>query len=268
MFTLGRKIDINYRTNKIILTIASFLAGLGWIFTGEIMSGFYIGAGTFLSWALAREADPKHEYSAFIAVIFSFLNLFYYENIQLLPILWIILIMRMINGISGKELRFLDIFSVLGMTIYLSINNENSIYLIPFIVAMAFLINFKEKNKLALIAGGIASFTFILESFFMIYLSFNRIDYSNPINIVLISLVLISFTFWPFLSKKGLKDDLGNPAKSSKIFLSQISYSLTVLLIFFFGKMTINNLIIYLSVLIGIITYWLGYKLVNMKNMV
>lgn len=242
------------------------MAAIGWSVTGKVLSGAYIAGGTFLTWALAREIDPKHEYSAFLCVAFSLLNLFYYESIQLLVILWIILMIRMVNGITGKERTFLDVFLVLGMTIYLSISNQNSMYLLPFIVAMGFIISFKEKIKLALIAGGIAVGVFIAEIFFLKYPSFNRIDYSETINIFVVAVVFVSFIFWSFLSKEEIRDDVGSMAKRSKIFLSQTIYSLVVFLVYFFGKTSVNNLIIYLSVIVGVIIYWLGFKFFTKKS--
>ena len=204
MFTLGRKIDIHYPTNRIIMIISIVVAAIGWIVTGEFLSGVSIGGGTFLTWALAREVDPKHEYSVFLCVIIQLLNLFYYRNIQLLVIFWIILLMRLVSGITGKELTFLDIFSVLGMTIYLSTSNKNSIYLLPFIIAMVILITLKGKKGLVPIAGGIGLAIFIGESFFMDYLSFNSQDYSSAINMVVLAIAFISFIFWSFYLKMKL----------------------------------------------------------------
>ena len=108
MFTLGRKIDINYGTNKIIIILSLLVGLLGGIMTGEIKSGLYLALGTFLSWSLAREVDPGHEKSAFVAVGLSILNLFYYVKIEVLVLVWLILVMRMISRITGKELKFLD----------------------------------------------------------------------------------------------------------------------------------------------------------------
>lgn len=73
--------------------------------------------------------------------------------------------------------------------------------------------------------------------------------------------VFLSFIFWSFLSKDEIRDDMENLVKSSKVLSSQIIYSLSGLLIYFFGDMSVNNLIIYLSVIIGVIIYWTGYKL-------
>lgn len=260
MFTLGRKIDFHYATNRVIAIISICVAAIGWMMRGDILSGIYIGGGAFATWALATEVDPKHQYSAFLCVIISLLNLFYYETIQLLVIVWILLLMRIVNGCTGKKLTAFDIFSVLGMTIYLSINNDNSIYLIPFIVAMGFTVNFKEKRGAALIAGGIGAAAFIIESFFMKYLSLNRIDYSEAVNIFITSIILISFIFWKFLLKDETRDDLGNIVNRYKMLSGQIIYSLVVFLMYFFGDISVNNLIIYLSVIIGIIIYRIGYK--------
>ena len=91
------------------------------MFTGTVLSGVYVGFGFFLTWALVRELDPNHEYSALLAAAFSLLNLLYYENVQLLVVVWVLLLMRIINGITGKELTTFDIFSVLGLTTYLII---------------------------------------------------------------------------------------------------------------------------------------------------
>ena len=136
MFSLGRNIDFHYKTNKIIAIVSVVVAAIGWILTGNVLSGLYIGFGSFLTWALSRELDPKHDYSAFLAVGFSLLNLFYYEDLQLIVIFWILLLMRMVSGITGKGLTTFDIFSLLGFTVYLSLNNKNSVYLLIFLLAV------------------------------------------------------------------------------------------------------------------------------------
>ncbi len=264
MFTLGRKLDINYGTNKLIISL-SILAGLlGGIRTGEIKSGLYIGLGTFISWALAREVDPGHEKSAFLGVAFSSINIFYYEKIEILLIFWLILIMRMISGISGKELEPLDFIVLLGMSLYLSANNQNTIYLLIFLLAMAILILLKEKKKLAIGASSLAIIAFyIVEKMSIGTLSLNRPDPLNTINIFAINLVSLSFFFWTYMSKGKIKDDQGNLVNRARVEWSQIIYNISFLLIFFLGEMAINNLIIYLSVTTGVIIYNLGLKLIK-----
>lgn len=266
MFTLGREIDIHYPTNRWILIISAVVAIIGWIMTGEILAGAYIGGGTFLTWALTREVDPTHEYSAFLCVLLSLLNLFYYENIQLMVIFWLLLSMRLVSGMTGKELTFLDVFSVLGLTIFLTSNTQNSIYLLPFILAMGIIIAFKEKKRLALFAGGIALLTFITQRFGMNYVLFNSTPHSKTINVLTVVIVLLSFVFWIILSQVPVKDDLGNIINRLEILASQTIYSVIVLLLYFFGDMSINNLIIYLAVIVGVIIYYVGYNIFQKRK--
>lgn len=263
MFTLGRKIDLSYKTNQLIAGLSLVVAAIGWSLTGKISSGIYIGIGVFLTWAVSRELDPKHEYSAFLSAAFSLLNLFYYETIQLLVIVWLLLLMRIINGITGEELTNFDIFSVLGLTIYLSITNGNSIYIMIYVLAMAFTMKVREKTKVALIAGGIGLVIFIVESFFMSYLIVNQIDYFNPLSIGTLAMVFLSVVLFWFLSKDKTKDDRGQTIKRVKLLAGQILYSAAILLLFLFSELSLNNLIIYLAVLVGITIYFIGVKILN-----
>ncbi|MFO8069193.1 MAG: hypothetical protein R6U02_04285 [Alkalibacterium sp.] len=257
---MGRNIDFSYKTNQIIALLALFTAAIGWLLTGEVSAGIYIGAGVFLTWALSREIDPKHDYSAFIAAAFSLLNLIYYENIQLLVILWMLLLMRMVNGITGKELTIFDIYSVLGLTVYLSLNAENSVYLLIFLLAMTFITKTRKKASVVLIASGIGLAFFIAESFFMNYLSFNSLDYLDPITLFVIATLGLSFIVYWFLSKDETRDDNGKIINKSKLLASQMLYSAAVLLLFFFGDISVNNLIIYISAILGVTIYFIAVK--------
>lgn len=266
MFTLGRKIDMNYKTNIIISIAAIIVAAIGWIVTGKVLSGLYIGVGVFLTWALSREVDPKHDYSAFLAASFALLNLLYYESISLLVIFWILLMIRAVNGITGKEITAFDIFSILGLSIYLSFNNRNGIYLILFIIAMSILIAFREKTSLSFLASAIALGFFIVEIFFLKYLFFNRIDYSSAINIFSISVAFIFIIFSNFISNGEIRDDVGNRANQVKIVSGQILFSVIIILLLLFGEMELNNLIIYLSAMVGVIIYFILYRISNFKS--
>jgi hypothetical protein len=263
MFTLGRNMDFSYKTNQMIALSSVLTAAIGWMLTRNVLSGVYIGFGVFLTWALVRELDPKHEYAAFLAAAFSLLNVLYYETVQLLVVVWILVLMRIVNGITGKELTTFDIFSVLGLTAYLSLNNGNSIYLMVFILAMAFSIKAGAKTREALIAGAISIGVIAVDRLFINYLSFNRIDYSNTVSLFLIVLIGLSLIAFWFLSKDEAEDDRGNKVNRSKQLASQILYSATVLLLFFFGGASLNNLIIYLSAISGVIIYFIGSKILN-----
>ena len=266
MFTLGRNPDFKYKTNKLILLMSLIVATIGWISTGNIVSGIYIGAGVFLAWALSREIDPKHDYSAFIAATISLLNLFYYQNFQFLIIFWIILLMRIVNGITGKELTFFDVFSVLGLTIYLSLSNQNSIYLSIYFLAMLFLIKTSKRSNKVLVASGISLGFFLVESLFMSYLSFTNIDFLQPVSIITLLLLSLSLLLFLFLSNDKIEDDKGNRVKKSKIIASQLLYTLTIFLLFLFESIDMNNLVIYLSVISGVSIYFIVFKFLERRQ--
>lgn len=108
-------IDFNYKTNQLVVLLTLAASAVGWLVTGAFLSGLSIGVGVFLTWALAREIDPKHDYSALLAAGFSLINLFYYESVQLLVLGWLLLVLRMVNSLCGKPVTVFDMFSVLGL---------------------------------------------------------------------------------------------------------------------------------------------------------
>jgi len=263
MFTLGRKIDLRYKPNLFIVLFVLIVAALGWLVTGEILSGISLGVGSFLSWALSRELDPAHDYSAFIAATLSLSMLFNFETIQFSIGLWLLLLMRAVSGITGKELTLFDGFTLLVFTVYLSLNNENSIYLLIFVLAITFIVRTGEKTKKIAMIGALGFTLFIAHNFLMNPLSFNRIDDLNVLNLfVIVSSGLSPIVFW-FLSRIKTEDDQGNKAVQSKVFASQLLYSITILLLVFFGDMTFNDQIIYLSAMIGVTLYFIGDHLIK-----
>lgn len=265
MFTLGRKIDFRYKSNLIIVLFSFIVTALGRFATGEVLSGIYLGGGVFLTWALSRELDPAHDYSAFIAAALSLSMLFDFETTQLFIVLWLLLLMRAMSGITGKELTLFDVVTLLIFTVFLSLNNENGIYLLIFVLAMAFILRAGETIKAIATAGALGFVFFIFQSFLMNPLSFNRTDYFNVSTLLMIMLSgLYLIVFW-FLSRIQTEDDKGNTAVRSKVFANQLLYSVAVLLLFFFGDMTFNDQIIYLSAITGVTFHFIAVKFIETK---
>lgn len=257
MFTLGRMLDFNYRTNKLIVLFVLFAAAAAWALTGEILAGFYVGAGVFLTWALSRELDPKYEYSAFAAVLFSLFNLFFYENIQLAVILWIVMLTRMVSGTTGEKLTILDLSLGLGFTAYLSLNNKNSIYLLIFVLALLVIMKVKKQTVKLFVTAGIGLTLFIVQGMFIGYFSRNNADYLSPVHLFFVTIVCLSFIFFWFFSKEDAEDDKGNTLSRFRLLASRFFYSTAILLLFFFSSISQNTLIIYLSAILGITSYFL-----------
>ena len=255
MFTLGRKVDINHTTNRFILIFSLTVGVIGYFATGAFSSGLSLAGGTFLTWALVREVDPKHEYSAFLSAALSLTNLFYFERMNLLAIVWILLLLRMVSEICGKKLTLLDFLIVFGFSAYLSISNENSIYFIPFIIALSSLIVFKEQSNISYTFLAISVAIFLIESFYFNYLSMADPGVSTMLNVVIISVLILFPFFIRFVRINEVMDDKGNPAHTKKMKLSQMIFPVIVLLLYIFVGIGLNNLIIYLSVITGVTVY-------------
>ncbi|NLC65574.1 MAG: hypothetical protein GX752_01370 [Clostridium sp.] len=261
MFTLGRKIDIHYKTNKVILIFSLIISILGYLVTKDIKSALYIGGGTFISWALAREIDPKHEYSAFVAAALNTANLFYFKEIGILGFLWILLTIRLVNGISGEKTSTLDIILVFALTMFITINNKNGVYFLPFIIGVIILMKNGIKNKANLIFLSLAFMIFIVEIFYFEYFHMANIKFTSFFTIVSILLPIAYIFIKKYISIDGLLDDKGELASKKRVRDSQTLFAATIVILILFSNISLNTLIIYISVISGIIIYSLFLRL-------
>lgn len=239
-----------------IIVLLALAGGLsGWALTTEGLLGLYLGTGIFLSWALTREIDPAHPYSAFVAAALSFFTFLTPDTFQAILVFWLLLLIRMVNGITGKQLTLIDLFTTFGFTIFLSLTRENSLYLLVFGLAMVSLIAVGEQSKPAIIAAVIAFLLFVWQSFFIngiTFISLSEVDYLTG-SLLLLTL-LASLLFWR-LSKVKCQDDKGNRANSARIFYGQLLFCTTILLFTLAGAMEVNDQIIYLAVIAGVVFY-------------
>ncbi|MEC6747253.1 hypothetical protein VXN63_01750 [Marinilactibacillus sp. XAAS-LB27] len=263
MFTLGRKIHLDDKTNISIVLFTLSAFALGWLFSGDVGSGFNLGGGVFLTWALTREIDPAHSYSAFIAAALSLFHIVYMDTPHFLVMAWMLLLLRAVNGITGKKLTLFDIFSALALTTYLSFSNENSLFLLVFSLALIGIFMFQKRKKVVFICGTIALILFLIKSLFLGHYSVIDADQMNPLNI----LVIISSIFFSILAKFDLKDEVksdnGKKADRTRIFYGQLLYSITTVLFIFFGHLTSSDLFIQLSAICGVFINYCATKVVD-----
>lgn len=260
MFTLGRKIDLRYKPNLIIVLASLIVVAAGWLIFGEFPLGISLGGGFFLTWVFSRELDPAYDYSAYLAAVLSLSMLIDFEAIHFLNALWLVLHMRAVNGITGKDLTLFDVLTLMGLTVFLSFNYQNSIYLLLFVFAMILIRQTRAKTKVASIAGFLAFLLFTIQSTLMDALSLNHIDYSNLFNLLMIVVPCLSLIpFW-FLSRIKTEDDKGNRVEKAKVFASQLLYTVAVLLLFFFSDISFSDQMIYLSTNIGVVLHFLILK--------
>ena len=260
MFTLGRKIDLSYKTNLMIVLFSLGILVFSWLWLGELSAGIYLGGSVFLGWALSRELNPSQPYSAFLTAAFSLVNLLYFETIQLFIVVWLLLLLRLVNGITGKKLTLLDTLSLFGFTLFLSFNRESSLFLLVFIFAMIAIRLFSDRQKLGFILALIAGILFFVQNIWMDPLSFLSFTQLSLMNGVLITVASLSvFVFW-FLSKIPAPDDSGGTASPSRVFAGQLLFSVAVLLMVFDNQLSVNDQFLYLAVFAGVTLYYLGAK--------
>lgn len=255
IFTLGRAIDIKNKHNLMIVLLSLAGALVGWGLTTEAMMGLYLGSGIFLSWALTREIDPAHPYSAFVAASLSFLTFLTPDTFQAILVFWLLLLLRMVNGITGKELTLIDLFTTFGFTVFLSLTRENSLYLLVFGLAMVSLIVLGERSEPAIISAVLTFILFAWQTFFMsalTFISLNEADYLT--GSLLVITILASLLFWR-LSKVTCWDDKGKKANSARILSGQLLFCAAVFLFTLAGVLEVNDQLVYLAVVSGVIFY-------------
>jgi len=260
-FTLGRKIDINYFTNRLMLGISLFSAFAIYVLTRDIIQGLFSAAGFFFAWGITREIDPEKEYSAFLSAFIAtgLIFFYFYDGINLAPLFFLLLGLRFISGICGYEPTLIDILALVLLGGYLSISREKGIYFM--ILALMFFISWfrYDRNRIYLLLAG-ASFivTFGLVKIYPEVAFFQTFSSLSPVAIYGIRTLIIAATIFLYYSlgkDQKIVDDLGNAMVSQHVQKALIFYSIAVMLLFTLENLTQSTGIIILSALGGA-TLW------------
>lgn len=107
---IARPLNPKYRTNVAIMALTPVLGVLMGALTllqsGDLaqaaVTGFFMGATVFLSWAIAREVDPKYPISAFVAVaLAAIIMLVAPHTLELFTLAMLLTGVRIVNRIVG-----------------------------------------------------------------------------------------------------------------------------------------------------------------------
>lgn len=257
MFTLGRKIDIHYNTNRWILIIMALTSGIGIFTNGDLVTGIKIGVSVFLTWALTREVDPKREYAAFLTAGLALSSLFIAFEVDLMIIFYLLLLLRLVNNITGKLPTTLDLGIVFAIATYLSISMENSTYIFLFILGLFINKELKANKNIYKVFSWLSAGIFIFLTFYFKDYKYNSQTFSNNwiMGLYIISLILY-FLFIYMDKDKSVSDDKGTKTDSKKILHGQIGYGISIGILFLFSEVAIGNMIVYLSAILGTAIYW------------
>ena len=229
-FTLGRIIDKNYFTNKLIIliTIFSLVAGSvinlvnGVNLTDATFSGLIFALIAFFTWALAREIYPQGEYAALIASLLSVVVIFFLEQYPMIipVILWFIMALRFINQTTGLKPTIIDRSIIIIFTFFVS-------YLFSWIffamLILVFSINYfisKQKNDVV--------FTIISILSLLIFIIFRGIWYNHVFvslnNFIIISMISLVFLITMFLVRniRVICDNTDEKVSITRIYCAQI----------------------------------------------
>ena len=130
-------------------------------FTASLISALSSAVAIFLSWALGRELDPAHEWSAFIALPVIYIAFFPAGRPSLLVLLFIILCCRLLNRTCGLQPLKSDalLLFVLAVLLYF-----NSFYFaLPYLVLL-FMIDALAKpvNRFQYISALVSSAAYLM----------------------------------------------------------------------------------------------------------
>ena len=121
--SIGRPVDRRYPTNRAIASLTLVVAILGFAIrrlTGthpleSFLGGITLAIGFFLAWAIARELDPDHDSSAFVAAGLSLIPGFILGRSDFAAALLVLLALRIVNRTVGPAARPLDTIAILGL---------------------------------------------------------------------------------------------------------------------------------------------------------
>jgi hypothetical protein len=121
--SIGRPVDRRYPTNRAIASLTLVVAILGFAIrrlTGthpleSFLGGITLAIGFFLAWAIARELDPDHDLSAFLAAGLSLIPGFVLGRPDFAATFLVLLALRVVNRTVGPAARPLDTMAILAL---------------------------------------------------------------------------------------------------------------------------------------------------------
>lgn len=256
-FTLARKVDVRYRTNLLLVIITALIIAFAWLLTGSAAKGAGLGGGFFFCWALARETDPAHDISAFVAGGIYLLASSVYDGIDLGILFWLLLLLRLISGICGKTPTNLDVLSTLGLTVYLVYSRQTSIYLFLATLALIFAWYRYGKDRRFSTAAILAAILSLCGIFLWRPIPGTLFMLNTPLAILTVfSLIILGATHSMELKKDlNIEDDQRAPLKTRWIRLSQLFYITALLVLLMLEKLTKTTSLLLFAVMAGILLF-------------
>ena len=278
--SIGRPMDMSYATNRLIMLIFAVVFGLitvfGYFFrqmdfVPALGYGFGMAIGVFFAWAIARELDPDHDYSAFIGSGFALIAMFIFYPPDFVGLIWLLLILRIINRSTGLPARITDSLLVSIIATYL-ICKGGWIYglfsIIAFLLDSFLDPQFRDQLYFAALNAVITVLIWIFRGI---------PNYSDalsiPILIIAISISLLAIPLIAASSKTiSLSDITHQKLNSTRIQAAQLfALAFALIILFYEGNTGMRKLSVLWAVFPGLSIYCLLNKMkkpvkLNNKN--
>ena len=152
--SIARPLDPSCATNRAVLLLLPLaaLAGAaqGWVEGLAAMSAFQqalvAALGAFAAWALARELDPDHNASAFIAMALGFAATLWVESPGILVVFVTLGLVRLVNRSTGLAARSSDSVLMLLLSILVIYIDQSPFF--GLVAALAFFLDGSLKEPL------------------------------------------------------------------------------------------------------------------------
>jgi hypothetical protein len=165
---IGRTLDPKIPSNFAIVGLSVLVAILFGVFsllTGSqlitaFVAAFRVSVIFFLGWAIAREFDPDHPYSAFVAAIAILATTFAGFQSNLLFLVFLLLMLRYITQSTGVAATLVDLSLGFFLTIWLSWSMD---WIVGLLGAAAYALDalHEEEKTTRLVFAGLSLITAI-----------------------------------------------------------------------------------------------------------
>ena len=267
---VGRPLSFKHLTNRAIIIIVTsvFILGtltklvMGDSLVVSVVWAFGAAASIFFAWAIARELDPDSNVSALISATLMLAALFFVGLPALLTLFWFLLVIRILNRITGIAPKPLDLAVVIILAVVLS---WQELWLYCLMTSLILYINSwidGEKRK------GISLFVIVLSlgvvSAFLGNASFTTIEISAD---AIVIVTLFTLLYIPVICTrtklKSLTDITKEPVSVFRMRVTRITVVVVGILVAIIQGYSGFNDLIPLWTSIGGIIIWNIYKLIK-----
>lgn len=165
--SVARPVDPAFPTNRALLILlpllavaSALLAASGVIAASWSAAAISAALTGFIAWALARELAPDDNAAAFVALALAWAASIYSGNSSILLPAVALFLVRIVNRSTGLPARPFDTLAILGLCIWTSIDQEQSLILLFAAIAFSLDAALTDPLRRHFLAAGVCAAVF------------------------------------------------------------------------------------------------------------